>query len=440
MRIGSSRQHRRCRALSYPASRRAAGTGMDGGTAPMVEPPADPFGRNGTGRRLAELVRQRPDEHSIAWTRAWMSRDGRWNWLLAARHRDFVVLTDRRLLLCSCGFFTRRPRRCVFDETLRAVERGRHRRSRRTARRHLRLSGWRGRPLRLDFGRHAASRASRPSSSDAPVRHRRTRQAARRVHVRRDRDRRRDDRRARVRRRRARHAACDGRIASSRSTSRSRAGSSTTPTTSGASPSRRSAEVAARDRRAWARPSPRSASRTNARRRSSGTGARVRRCHRAIVWQDRRTAERCDALRAAGHEPLIRRHDRARARPVLLGDEARVVAARGRRARRRRPRVRHGRHVDPVAPHRRRRRRRARDRSVEREPHDALRHRRARVVRRAVRAVRRAARVPARGAARRADASARRAPDCAAGSRCRSAASPATSRPRCSGRRASSRA
>lgn len=29
-------------------------------------------------------------------------------------------------------------------------------------------------------------------------------------------------------------------------------------------------------------------------------------CH-AIVWQDRRTAERCDALRAAGHAPLIQR-------------------------------------------------------------------------------------------------------------------------------------
>jgi glycerol kinase len=29
--------------------------------------------------------------------------------------------------------------------------------------------------------------------------------------------------------------------------------------------------------------------------------------HRAIVWQDRRTAATCDALRAAGHEPMIRR-------------------------------------------------------------------------------------------------------------------------------------
>src|SRR5207344_1681863 len=28
--------------------------------------------------------------------------------------------------------------------------------------------------------------------------------------------------------------------------------------------------------------------------------------HQALVWQDRRTAARCDALRAAGHEPLVR--------------------------------------------------------------------------------------------------------------------------------------
>src|SRR3954452_17067805 len=28
--------------------------------------------------------------------------------------------------------------------------------------------------------------------------------------------------------------------------------------------------------------------------------------HRAIVWQDRRTAARCDNLRAAGAEPLVR--------------------------------------------------------------------------------------------------------------------------------------
>src|SRR2546423_8891760 len=28
--------------------------------------------------------------------------------------------------------------------------------------------------------------------------------------------------------------------------------------------------------------------------------------HRALVWQDRRTAARCDALREAGHEPAVR--------------------------------------------------------------------------------------------------------------------------------------
>ncbi|HEY3435009.1 MAG TPA: FGGY family carbohydrate kinase, partial [Solirubrobacterales bacterium] len=28
--------------------------------------------------------------------------------------------------------------------------------------------------------------------------------------------------------------------------------------------------------------------------------------HRALVWQDRRTAGRCDELREAGHEPLVR--------------------------------------------------------------------------------------------------------------------------------------
>jgi glycerol kinase len=30
--------------------------------------------------------------------------------------------------------------------------------------------------------------------------------------------------------------------------------------------------------------------------------------HRAVVWQDRRTAARCDELRAAGHEPFVREH------------------------------------------------------------------------------------------------------------------------------------
>ena len=45
---------------------------------------------------------------------------------------------------------------------------------------------------------------------------------------------------------------------------------------------------------------------TSARRRSSGSGATGRPVANAIVWQSRVTAPRCDALRAAGHEPLFR--------------------------------------------------------------------------------------------------------------------------------------
>ena len=42
-------------------------------------------------------------------------------------------------------------------------------------------------------------------------------------------------------------------------------------------------------------------------RRRLGPPDAAARVHRAIVWQDRRTAARCDELRAAGHEPMIRR-------------------------------------------------------------------------------------------------------------------------------------
>jgi glycerol kinase len=42
---------------------------------------------------------------------------------------------------------------------------------------------------------------------------------------------------------------------------------------------------------------------------------------RAIVWQDRRTAERCDALRAAGHEPMIRRRSGLVLDPYFSGSK-----------------------------------------------------------------------------------------------------------------------
>ena len=148
-------------------------------------------------------------------------------------------------------------------------------------------------------------------------------------------------------------AACRRVSASSRNTSPSRVGSSTTPTTSGASRIETLAEVAARARTPRARRSPRSASRTSARRWSCGTA----RTGRPLPPRDRVAgpAHRGTLRRAARRGPRADdpRAHRPRARSVLLGDEARVAAARRRRRGRRRPRVRHGRHVDPLEPHRR---------------------------------------------------------------------------------------
>ena len=52
--------------------------------------------------------------------------------------------------------------------------------------------------------------------------------------------------------------------------------------------------------------SPRSGSRTSARPSSPGIPARGEPVHNALVWQDRRTAARCDELREAGHTELVR--------------------------------------------------------------------------------------------------------------------------------------
>ena len=56
---------------------------------------------------------------------------------------------------------------------------------------------------------------------------------------------------------------------------------------------------------------------------------------RAIVWQDRRTAARCDELAAAGALDLVRAAHRSRARPVLQRHEVRVAARSRRRSRHR---------------------------------------------------------------------------------------------------------
>ena len=96
----------------------------------------------------------------------------------------------------------------------------------------------------------------------------------------------------------------------------------------------------------------------------------------AIVWQDRRTAATCAARSAdAGHEALVRRKHRSRARSLLHGDQAALdPRPRARRAApraARRARRRHRRLVARLEPHRRSP---ARDRRDQRLAHAALRH------------------------------------------------------------------
>jgi hypothetical protein len=68
--------------------------------------------------RRAVEARLEPGETFVAWTRAWVSRWQRFHWLLSLRNRDYAVVTDRRLMLWSAGFFTRRPRRRVLADRL----------------------------------------------------------------------------------------------------------------------------------------------------------------------------------------------------------------------------------------------------------------------------------------------------------------------------------
>ena len=238
--------------------------------------------------------------------------------VFAARFLDFAVLTDEHLVFCSTGFFTRRPRRRVFREPLsrlvvdparpRAVPHAAHRRrlqparscsSSATTRRHrVRARSCCARtrseptlaagrsgptPTRRDRDEHAARTAIEPRRAmtcviaiDAGT----TGVRAFAVD---------DDGRPRARSYRefpqhfpqpgwVEHDADDiWRV--------------TVETL---------AEVARRAATPRARRSPRSASRTSARPWWCGTGAPARPRHRAIVWQDRRTAARCDELRAAG--------------------------------------------------------------------------------------------------------------------------------------------
>jgi hypothetical protein len=92
------------------------------------EPAADSAAGEGAAlpadleRRLRKLAgKNAPLRGPIfATTRGWVSRDSRWP-IFAARFLDFAVITDEHLVLCSTGFFTRKPRRQVLREPLRRL-------------------------------------------------------------------------------------------------------------------------------------------------------------------------------------------------------------------------------------------------------------------------------------------------------------------------------
>jgi hypothetical protein len=76
------------------------------GRRPMTRPKPAPA--------AARLQRKlEPGDEVVAYARAWVSRAGRLHGLVAARHLDYAVLTDRHLYLITIGFFTRRPRRRI---------------------------------------------------------------------------------------------------------------------------------------------------------------------------------------------------------------------------------------------------------------------------------------------------------------------------------------
>ncbi len=146
--------------------------------------------------------------------------------------------------------------------------------------------------------------------------------------------------------------------------------------------------------------------------------------HRALVWQDRRTADRCEELREAGHEALVRERTGLVIDPYFSGDQDRVAAAqrRGGRA----GGLRHDRLLAPLQADRP-----PRDRLHERLADDAVRHPPPRLGRGALRAARHRSRPPARA---RCPPPTSTAPPRSSAARCRSPGSPATSRRRCSAR------
>jgi hypothetical protein len=113
---------------------------------PAAQPPPPRKHVPRAERRLRAYLQ--PGEALLAWTHGWVSRDGRLTRVVAARTLDYLVVTNHRCFIFTTGFFTRRPRRCVYDTPLdrlavteREAKRGRH----------LRITSADHRPLLLDM-------------------------------------------------------------------------------------------------------------------------------------------------------------------------------------------------------------------------------------------------------------------------------------------------
>ena len=131
----------------------------------------------------------------------------------------------------------------------------------------------------------------------------------------------------------------DARSRNSRSISRPRAGSSTSPTTSGRSTLATCREALKQREGRGRRTSPPSASPISARPRWCGIARPGRPMHRAIVWQDRRTADICAQAEGRRRRASHRGEDRPDHRSLFLRHQDRLAArSRARRARARRAR------------------------------------------------------------------------------------------------------
>ena len=116
---------------SEPPAARASGTGP-GPSSPSPSPlnpsavnpsAVNPSALNPSAtrsERIAALLQRLigDDETLVRWAHGWVSRETRLPRLLAARTLDFAALTDQSLVMFSTGFFSRRPRRRVYNTRL----------------------------------------------------------------------------------------------------------------------------------------------------------------------------------------------------------------------------------------------------------------------------------------------------------------------------------